>query len=67
MEFIKSTLMRFENHTAVNYVEICGDSSETKPTANIVDGSTFTETDTGDVYMFNAKTAAWVKMFGLQG
>lgn len=67
MELLKSRLMRFENHTAVNYVEIAGDSSEAKPTTNIVDGSTFTETDTGDVYMFNGKTATWIKQFSLQG
>lgn len=48
------------------YYRIAGDSSETKPTDNVADGSTFTETDTGDVYMFNAKSAAWVKMFGLK-
>lgn len=52
---------------SIFYYEIAGDSSETKPTASVADGSIFTETDTGDVYMFNAKTSSWVKMFGLQG
>lgn len=66
MEYLKSTFIRFEDYNSVNYLEIAGDSSETKPTASVADGSIFTETDTGDVYMFNAKTSAWVKMFGLK-
>lgn len=51
----------------VNYIELACDSSETKPTAGIADGSIATETDTGDVYFFNEKTSAWVKQFSFQG
>lgn len=48
------------------YVEISGDSTETKPTANIVDGSIFVESNTGDVYFFNEESGDWVKQFGFQ-
>lgn len=42
------------------------DSTETKPTANIVDGSKIVETDTGDLYLFSENSGAWVKMFSLK-
>lgn len=48
------------------YVEISGDSTDTKPTANIVDGSIFVESNTGDVYFFNEESGDWVKQFGFQ-
>lgn len=48
------------------YVEISGDSTETKPTFNIVDGSIFTESDTGKVYFFNEKSGDWVEQFAFQ-
>lgn len=54
------------NEDNINYVEIAGDSSETKPTTGIVDGSTFLETNTGDFYVFNEKTSTWVKMLTLK-
>ena len=43
------------------------DSTETKPTTNIVDGSKLIETDTGDLYLMNEKTTACVKMMSLKG
>lgn len=46
---------------SVNFVVISGDSSETKPTENICDGSVFIESDTGDSYVFNELSGAWVK------
>lgn len=54
------------NQVCDNWIDAACDSSETKPTENIADGSIITETDTGDVYIFNAKTSTWVKMFGLK-
>lgn len=42
------------------YKELAGGSSETKPTAGIIDGSTFRETDTGKLWYFNEKSSAWV-------
>lgn len=45
----------------VNFVVISGDSDEDKPTANVCDGSVFIESDTGDAYLFNEDSGAWVK------
>jgi hypothetical protein len=42
------------------------DSTETKPTTGIADGSTLLETDTGDLYVFNEAGAAWVKYMALK-
>lgn len=52
---------------AVTYVEISGDSTETKPTAGIADGSIFVESNTGKVYFFNEKSGDWVEQFSFQG
>lgn len=46
--------------------EIFGTSDETKPTNGVTMGSTFTEVDTGDVYLFNETSGEWVKQFSLQ-
>ena len=43
------------------YVEIALDSSETKPTDMIADGSIALETDTGKMYVFNENSHAWVQ------
>lgn len=43
------------------YVEIFGTSLESKPTSGIITGSSFTEVDTGDRYLFNETASAWVK------
>ena len=37
-------------------------STDTKPTNQIATGSTMTEVDTGDVYMFAEGGTGWVKM-----
>lgn len=55
---------------AICYQEIFGTNNDTKPTGNLVSGSSFVEVDTGDVYMYNEDAAAgseWVKEFSLQG
>ena len=51
----------------VMYVEGSCDSSETKPTDLIAEGSILVESDTGDVYFFNDKTTTWIKQFSFQG
>lgn len=43
------------------------DSTETKPTQDIAEGSTLTETDTGKVFFFNERSNAWIEQFSLQG
>lgn len=40
------------------YVGYCV-SDDTKPTENICGGSTLTETDTGDVYVYDEANAEW--------
>lgn len=50
-----------ESLDAKNYVELACDSSETKPTDMIADGSVCLETDTGKMFVFNEKTTAWIE------
>ena len=39
--------------------KITGVASDTKPTSNIIDGSTFFVTDTEDLYMYDLGTTSW--------
>ena len=41
-------------------------SSDTKPTENVLTGSAACEVDTGDIYLFNEDSSAWVKQMSLQ-
>lgn len=45
----------------IDFVVISGDSTESKPTDGICDGSVFMESNTGDSYTFNEKSGTWVK------
>ena len=47
--------------SAKYYVELACDSSETKPTEMISDGSIALETNTGKMFVFNEKTSAWIE------
>lgn len=62
---------KFTNEISENeyvaYIEGACDSSETKPTELIADGSILVESNTGDVYFFNKKTSTWIKQFSFQG
>lgn len=49
------------------YLELSGDSTDTKPTAGVLDGSIFSESNTGKVYFFNEKSGGWVEQFCFQG
>ena len=66
MRALKMELQEIVNGVGVHYVEMAGASSETKPVTGIVDGSTFLETDTGDLYVFSEAGAAWVKLMALK-
>lgn len=48
-------------------IECAGLSTDTKPTASVSTGSIATETNTGDVYMYNETSAAWAKICALGG
>ena len=45
--------------TALHYIEAVGLSADTKPTADIVTGSRFTEVDTGIISLFDEASAEW--------
>lgn len=49
------------------YKEISGLSSDTKPTAGLINGSIFSEVDTGSVFFFNETAGTWVEQFSFQG
>lgn len=53
-----------QSGTDMFYAEIAGKSTETKPTANLVAGSLFMETDTGDVYVYEEDSSTWTKIGG---
>lgn len=44
------------------FIEAAGLSTDSKPTANLVTGSKFTEADTGDVYLFDEVGGTWAKV-----
>jgi hypothetical protein len=68
MRILESKLFGYdENGQPLNYINAAGDSTEVKPATGIVDGSQVVETDTGDIYIYNEKSAAWVKMLSLKG
>ena len=66
MRELVSRIVAVVNGENITYKEISGDSTDTKPTAGICDGSLFVESDTGDVYFFNEKSGDWVKQFSFQ-
>lgn len=46
-----------------HYIECAGLHDDSKPTGGFVTGSKFTETDTGDVYMYSeGDTPSWDKV-----
>ena len=69
-EIVHKTVGTDANGEILAYSEFFGDSTETKPVKGVGFGSSFTEVDTGDVYMFQEGASAgseWVKEFSLQG
>lgn len=49
---------------SVYVADIYCDSSDTKPTTELANGSTLTEVDTGKKYLFNEATTSWVEVSG---
>lgn len=50
------------NHKEIMLIEGACLAADTKPTNQIATGSTMTEVDTGNVYMFAEGGAGWVKL-----
>lgn len=66
MRELVSRIVAVVNGENIKYVEISGDSNETKPTAGICDGSIFSESDTGVVSFFNEASGDWVPQFSFK-
>lgn len=63
VRFYKSVPVEFEDGLCTKkYAEGSCSSTDTKPTEGIAEGSSLTETDTGNVYLYN-ETNGWTKMF----
>lgn len=58
--YLKNVLYKIDDRANKNLIEIACLSTDEKPTANIVAGSTAIETDTGDFYIYDGST--WNKM-----
>lgn len=48
----------------LRYIEAYGISTDTKPTENVINGSTFIEVDTSKVYFFNEDASVWEQVGG---
>lgn len=67
MRELVSRIVAVVNGENITYKEISGDSTDTKPTSGICDGSIFVESDTGVVSFFNEASGEWVEQFSFQG
>lgn len=59
MVTVAKTVKMIGNKSMVNGVCL---STDTKPTANMANGSLMLEMDTGDIYAFNEASTAWIKV-----
>lgn len=50
---LKDTLTTDDSGNILHIVELAGDSSESKPTTGIANGSMYLETDTRKVYLYD--------------
>lgn len=67
---VESVLTRDADGKQLIYAEGFCNSLDTKPVGDFITGSTMTEVDTGDVYMYDEEASPgseWVKEFSLQG
>lgn len=67
MRIFYSKFIEKKDGVEISYIEASCDSSETKPTEGIADGSIVTESDTGNVFFFNEDSSTWVEQFSFQG
>lgn len=66
MNTLYSKVIIKEDGKPVTYMEVSGDSTETKPTGDIADGSIFVESNTGTISLYNELSSDWVEQFSLQ-
>lgn len=59
MVTVVKTVKMIGNKSLVNSACL---STDTKPTANMVNGSLMLEMDTGDIYAFNEASTTWIKV-----
>lgn len=59
-----NTLVSVNNGEAVNVAEIFCNSTDTKPTSGLANGSKLTEVDTGKTYLFDEVNAEWNEYSG---
>lgn len=60
-KFIKEVTMITRIKTNGDINRYCGLSTDTKPTTDVPNGSTFYEIDTSDLYMYDLENGTWVK------
>ena len=54
--------LKWNGYGGLNYMEIAGLSTDSKPTSGLVTGSLFLEVDTGKVYAFDEVSSTWTQM-----
>lgn len=59
-----NTLVSVNNGEAVNVAEIFCNSTDTKPTSGLANGSKLTEVDTGKTYLFDEVNSEWNEYSG---
>lgn len=61
---LNERLVGLENGEAINVATIYCNSTDTKPTDGLANGSKLIEVDTGTQYLFNEATSTWVQSSG---
>ena len=56
----------YANGVQKSIIEIACESTDTKPTGNVITGSLAVEVDTGDIYLFSEKDGDWNKMCSIK-
>ena len=65
VRFNNNPNVAYQQGQNVQYLEISGLSSDTKPTEGVATGSIFVEVDTGTVFFYD-EASGWVEQFSFQ-